>query len=233
MSQNIARRVPERQVLGSIANAAIVFLLLSGLAASSKNDSASWVEEVQLRDGTVLQLEGKGEIGANGFPFADRGSIAYRSYLHRPSGAYWNAPEPLVPEVFDTIGGVPYVVVVVHDSTLCPLVDAPVDGVLAFRWSRLAGWQRVPAAGLPGDLHTNVLTEVFDPRNKSQDIQGFISLHRKAQEIDRVSLTELIGKNAGMCEKAGRPAGAARGDATRPLTGFHPRPGRSAQPGLS
>ncbi|MFL6673083.1 MAG: hypothetical protein ACJ8LG_07310 [Massilia sp.] len=219
--------VPRPQALGSVANVALVLILLLGLAASSKNQSATWVEEVESRDGSVFQLEGKGEIGAHGFPFARRGSIVYRSYYHRPSGAYWNAPEPLVPDVFDMVGGVPYVVVVLRDARLCQLLAYPDDGVLAFRWSPHDGWQRVPVQGLPGGLHTNVLTQVFDASDKSQDIQGFVSVHRKTQEIDRVSLKQLIEKNAGFCDKAGSDTDFARAKATRPLAGFHPRPGRS------
>ncbi|MBC7859453.1 MAG: hypothetical protein H7Z39_11895, partial [Burkholderiaceae bacterium] len=55
-----------------VAKAALGVALLSGIAACSGNDTAIWVEEVESRDGSVFQLEGKGERRASGFPFAHR-----------------------------------------------------------------------------------------------------------------------------------------------------------------
>ncbi|MBC7859451.1 MAG: hypothetical protein H7Z39_11885 [Burkholderiaceae bacterium] len=223
MNRKIVVLSPVAGLMRVVAKAALGVALLSGASACSRNDTAVWIEEVESRDGSVFQLEGKGERGASGFPFAHRGGIGYQSYYHRLSKAYWKAPAPYYPEVFDLVDGVPYVVVALRGNMLCHLLDYPANSLLVFRWTDKAGWERAPSDVLPHGLHLNILSEVFSERDKARDVRGFVSLQSKNPYGVKETLADSIRKGGDLCEKL--RGGSIKTDYVVPrLTGFHGRP---------
>ena len=160
----------------------ITSIIAASTGGCSTSDTARWTEEVKSWDGTVFQLEGRAERGADGFPIAHRGPMHYIEYYHRPTKAYWRSPGGYFPRIFDLVNGVPYVVIHINNESQCMILNYPEKSLLIYRWDSTKGWQSVNSNELPPNLEWNVMSLIFDSQDKTKDKRGFISLNNKVAE---------------------------------------------------
>jgi hypothetical protein len=209
----------------------LLYLLLAvlslQLSACSGTDAARWTEEVRSSDGTIFQLEGRGEIGANGWPLQHRGSVRYVEYYHRQSGAYWRSGGGYRPVIAELAGGSLYMVVLVASPVGCYLTGFPEKGVLVHRWNPKNGWEHVDVSKMPSGMEFNMLQQIFDGRSKHGDIQGYITLAEKfGHEGNRTGeLARWVERNGNYCSAEKAVGATVQTDAKPPqLTGFHGKP---------
>ena len=182
----------------------VMFILFSSMAACGGTDKAQWTEEVRSWDGSVFQLEGRGGIGSNGWPTAHRGKIRYVEYYHRPTQAYWRSSGGYRPIIFDLVNGVPYVVILIDNDMQCYLLNYPEEGLLIYKWNKTIGWQSVKPTELSLKFEFNLMEQMFDTRNKKDDVKGFVSLRTKAirEGGDRVGdFAKWKAEYGSTCEK--------------------------------
>lgn len=211
-------------VLETLRRGSLLAVVMLLATACSGDDHTAWTEEVLSHDGTVFTLEGEGVRRGGGFPTAHRGSIAYQSYFHRPSGAYWRAPGIIRPDIFELIDGVPHVILILQGSLICEHFGYPDNSLAAFRWSYRSGWQRVAISFPLENWHMNVLYQVFSARDRARDVKGHVSIEFKESRDRKIILKDWVRDNGAFCSSK-RTGGRQVNDRVIPnLSGFHTRP---------
>lgn len=161
--------------LGALARCAIASAAL--FLAGCGPDVAQWQEEVRLSDGKVIVLERKSIIGP-GSPVEHRGAVISHELCYKPMGVYLKTGGVFQPEIFDLVDGIPYIALPVRGCALCQLDKYPEHSTLFFEFVEGA-WRRIPYSAFPRQADTNLLQRIFSGRNRSRDIQGYVSLDGK------------------------------------------------------
>jgi hypothetical protein len=206
----------------------LLLITIFFMTGCNGSDTARWTEEVKSWNGSVFQLEGRGEIGSSGWPTAHRGAIRYVEYHHRSTQAYWKSSGEYQPIIFDLVNGVPYVVIVISNDFECYMTNYPEQGLLIYKWNISNGWQSVKAENLPPKFEFNLMEQMFNTRDKSRDVKGFVSLSTKVirEGGDRIGDFKKWKDSYGSeCEKQKRLGGTWKTDAKVPnYLGFHGKP---------
>jgi hypothetical protein len=158
--------------------AVLLTLLVTG--CSPGLDVVRWTEEVKAHDGSIIVLEARATRARQPIVlFERRGPVTSVEYYHRPSGAYWKSPGAgFMPATFDLVDGVPYMVVPVSSEIVCIWFEFPEKDLLIYRWQD-QGWRKAHYGDLPSSLDFNLLNGIFNERDRSKDVSGFVTLEIK------------------------------------------------------
>jgi hypothetical protein len=123
--------------------------------------TASWDEEVLLRDGRVLQVRRTITYGPDVFPPRGSGPLLEQSitFAHGGQRIQWSDTDKSImgytPDILDFVDGAPVIVMPVYFFTACKKYGFPQDGMIAFILRRNK-WETVSVASLPKGLKVNL-----------------------------------------------------------------------------
>lgn len=139
-----------------------------------------WTEEVQLHDGTVIQIKRVEELGTSGFPVQRRGFTKFFEFCYPPMGIYWKSRPEYWPETFDIVDGKAYAKVTISSCFECRDHGYPETNALYFIWERGA-WKKIDYAAYPKGLRLNLLMDSHLDDDGTRDVHGPVSLAEKAK----------------------------------------------------
>lgn len=142
---------------------AVLLLTVSCVAHASRWSpfTASWHEEVLLRDGRVLQVQRTITYGPDVFPPRGTGPLLEQSiaFSHGGQRIAWSDTDKSMigytPDILDFVDGAPVIVMPVYFFTACKKYGFPQDGMIAFILRRNK-WEAISVASLPKDLKVNL-----------------------------------------------------------------------------
>lgn len=190
-----------------------IFSLAIGLSATmlttsgcASNNEIKWSEEVQLHDGSVVQVKRRTELSASGFPIQSRGFAKFHELCYAPMGVYWKSKPEYRITVFDIVDGKPTVKVPVQGCTTCMLQGYPAWDAVYFEWDRGA-WRKVEENEKLRGLRFNLLSQSHILDDGKNDARGLITLAEKRRrdgsiyESMRVTGRTGPGLPIGECQK--------------------------------
>lgn len=154
---------------------AVLLLTVSCVAHAARwaPFTASWDEEVLLRDGRVLQVRRTITYGPDVFPPRGSGPLLEQSitFAHGGQRIQWSDTDKSVigytPDILDFVGGAPVIVMPVYFFTACKKYGFPQDGMIAFILRRNQ-WETIPVASLPKDLKVNLWSRTSSLPNDAE-----------------------------------------------------------------
>ena len=148
-----------------------------GSAASCGGEEIKWTEDVQLRDGKIVQVKRRTELSGSGFPVSKRGFETYHELCYAPLSVYWKSKPEYRPEVFELDGGKAYVKLTLLSFNSCGLHGYPKDDALYFAWSGTE-WKRIDAGQFPRGARLNLLQNPIG-RTTADDVRGAVGQAEK------------------------------------------------------
>jgi len=172
-ANGVASGAFENMIGARIATVLLGFCMLP----SCGGEEIKWTEDVQLRDGKVIQLKRRTELSGSGFPVSQRGFHQYHELCYAPLNVYWKSKPEYPPEVFELDGGRAYVKVTLLSFDICGLHGYPKDDALYFVRSG-AEWQRIDASQFPRGARFNLLQNPTG-QTAAQDARGAVGQAEK------------------------------------------------------
>jgi len=177
-----------------------------------------WTEEVQLSDGSVVQVKRRTELSESGFPLQTRGFEKLHELCYAPLNLYWKSKSPYRPWVFDFVDGKAVIKVPVTGCTECTVHAYPAADALYFEWSN-ASWKRVEETEKLRSLKFNLLDQSHILDDGKNDARGLITLAEKRRRdgsiYESMRATGRTGPaKPGACERCRATWGKVQTDMT-------------------
>lgn len=161
-----------------IAMATAISLLGCAGNAITAPTKIKWTEEVQLNDGTVIQLKRVEELGSSGFPVQKRGFLKFHEFCYPPMNIYWKTKPEYQPETFEIVDGKAYAKVTLGGCFACRDHGYPETNAIYFVWAANS-WKQIDYADYPTGLRLNLLLGSHHDDDGARDARGLVTLAYK------------------------------------------------------